>query len=205
MVAGATSWPVQVWPGQVDLALDELRSARALTVIRIATPETTLRQVARAQLRSAVADTLGALLERPAASIPLRSQPGQPLVLDWPDARIGLSLSHAEGLSVAALHRGGAVGVDVMRVDAAALPDWAAVARDYLGPQACTQLATVAPAQRAWAFAQAWTRWEAGLKCLELVLTEWTPGLAQRLGWCCITPLDLPAPFCGALATLPSV
>lgn len=196
-----TSVPVHVWPDQVHLALTELRSAQALTVIGIAAPDSPLRQVARAQLRGALCDTLGKLLERPAASIPLRSQPGLPLALDWPDIRIGLSLSHAEGLSVAALHVGGAVGVDVMRVLPDALPDWAAVARDYLGPPTCDQLAAVAPAQRAWAFAQAWTRWEAGLKCLGLALTEWTPGLAQRLALCRITPLALPAPYCGALAT----
>jgi 4'-phosphopantetheinyl transferase len=200
---GGLSAPVavHVWPDCVDLALAELRSARALTVIRIAAPETTIRSTARAQLRGALCDTLGSLLERPAASIPLISQPGLPLELDLPGTRIGLSLSHAEGLSVAALHVGGPVGVDVMRVLPEALPDWAAVAQDYLGPQACDQLAAVAPAQRAWAFAQAWTRWEAGLKCLGLALTEWTPGLAQRLALCRITPLALPAPYCGALAT----
>lgn len=185
----------------MDLALAELRSEQALTVIRIAAPDTPLRQVARVQLRGALCDTLGRLLERPAASIPLLSQPGRPLVLDLPDTRIGLSLSHAEGLSVAALHRGGVVGVDVMRVLPDTLPDWAAVARDYLGPQMASQLAAVAPAQRALAFAQAWTCWEAGLKCLGLALTEWTPGLAQRLALCRITPLELPAPYCGALAT----
>lgn len=193
--------PVHVWPDHVHLALAELRSARALTVIRIAAPETTIRSVARAHIRVALCDTLGSLLDRPAASIPFLSQPGLPLVLDLPDTRIGLSLSHAEGLSVAALHRGGPVGVDVMRVSPDVLPDWAAVARDYLGPPTCDQLAAVAPAQRAWAFAQAWTCWEAGLKCLGLALTEWTPGLAQRLALCRITPLDLPAPYCGALAT----
>lgn len=193
--------PVHVWPGQVHLALAELRSAQALTVLGIAAPDSPLRQMARAQLRGALCDTLGRLLQRPAASIPLRSQPGLPLLLDLPDTRISLSLSHAEGLSVAALHMDGPVGVDVMRVLPDALPDWAAVARDYLGPPTCDQLAAVAPAQRAWAFAQAWTRWEAGLKCLGLALTEWTPGLAQRLALCRITPLALPAPYCGALAT----
>lgn len=193
--------PVHVWPDQVHLALTALRSARALTVIGVAAPDSPLRQTARAQLRGALCDTLGKLLERPAASIPLRSQPGLPLALDLPDIRIGLSLSHAEGLSVAALHRGGAVGVDVMRVSPDVLPDWAAVARDYLGPPTCDQLAAVASAQRALAFAQAWTCWEAGLKCLGLALTEWTPGLAQRLALCRITPLALPAPYCGALAT----
>lgn len=196
-----TPVPVHVWPDSVELVLAELRSARALTVLRIAAPDTTIRSAARTHIRGALCDTLGRLLERPAASILFLSQPGLPLVLDLPDTHIGLSLSHAEGLSVAALHRGGAVGVDVMRVLPDTLPDWAAVARDYLGPPTCHQLAALEPAQRAWAFAQAWTRWEAGLKCLGLALTEWTPGLAQRLALCRITRLALPAPYCGALAT----
>lgn len=196
-----TSVPVHVWPDGVDWALADLRSKRALTVIRITAPDTAIRPAARAHIRVAVCDTLGSLLERPAASIPLHSQPGRSLVLDLPDTHIGLSLSHAEGLSVAALHVGGPVGVDVMRVLPDALPDWLVVARDYLGPQTVDQLAAVAPAQRAWAFAQAWTRWEASLKCLGLALTEWTPALAQCLASCRITPLELPAPYCGALAT----
>lgn len=194
---------VHVWPDGVDQALAELRSARARTVIRIAAPETTIRHAARAQIRVAVCNTLGAWLDRPAASIRLHAQPGQALTLDGPAKGISLSLSHAEGMSVAALQAGGQVGIDVLRVPPEALPDWAAVARDYLGPQACAQLALVEPAQQAWAFAQAWTRWEAGLKCLGLPLTEWTPGLAQQLARCRVTPLALPAPYCGALATRP--
>jgi 4'-phosphopantetheinyl transferase len=193
---------VHVWPDSAPLALDELRSERAWTVISLVTPETTLRHAARARIRTALQDLLGALLRRPAASIALISQPGQAILLDWPEMRIGLSVSHAAGLSVAAIRVGGAIGIDLIRIepDVAELPDWERVAQDYLGPQVCRQLATLSSAQRAAAFAQAWTCQEAGLKCLGLGLTEWTPALESRLALCAVRALALPAPYDGAIA-----
>lgn len=193
---------VHVWPDSAPLALDELRSERAWTVISLVTPDTTLRHAARARIRTALQDLLGALLRRPAASIALISQPGQAILLDWPETRIGLSVSHAAGLSVAAIRLGGAIGIDLIRVEsgAAELPDWERVAQDYLGPQSCRQLATLPSAQRAVAFAQAWSRWEASLKCLGLGLTEWTPALQSRLASCAISALAVPEPYAGAMA-----
>ncbi|MDO8251983.1 MAG: 4'-phosphopantetheinyl transferase superfamily protein [Rhodoferax sp.] len=194
---------VHRWPASASLALDELRSARALTVISIVAPDTTIRHAARASIRTALQDVLGALLRRPAASIALISQPGQAIVLDLPGTRIGLSISHAPGLTVAAIHVGGSIGIDVMRMDsrAEAMPDWENVAQGYLGPQACRRIATLAPAQRAHAFAQAWAGWEAGLKCLGMALTEWTPALEHRLASCAVRALALPEHYCGAIAT----
>lgn len=194
---------VHVWPGSVPQAVADLRSARAVTVISVATPETTIRQAARTQIRIAVLDTLAALLGCPPASITLISQPGQPIIVDGPDAGIGLSVSHAAGLSVAAIHRGASIGVDVMRHEPGAdtLPDWEMLVRDYLGPQAWRRLGNVAPQLRASAFAQEWTAWEARLKCLGLALTEWTPILEQRLVSCRVMALALPDKYCGAMAT----
>ena len=193
---------VHVWPDSVSMALDELRSERAWTAISLVTPDTTLRHAARARIRSALQDLLGALLCRPAASIALLSQPGQAILLDLPETRIGLSVSHAPGLTVAAIRLGGAIGIDLIRIEpgVAELPDWERVAQDYLGPQVCRQLATLSSAQRAAAFAQAWSRWEAGLKCFGLGLTEWTPALESRLASCAIRPLAVPEPYGGAMA-----
>ena len=193
---------VHVWPDNVHLALNELRAERAWTVISLVTPETTLRHAARARVRSAFQDVLGALLYRPAASIALISQPGQAILLDLPETRIGLSVSHAPGLTVAAIRVGGAIGIDLIRIEpgVAELPDWERVAQDYLGPQSCRQLATLPPAQRAAAFAQAWTRWEAGLKCLGLGLTEWTPALESRLASCVVRALAVPDHYGAAMA-----
>lgn len=193
---------VHVWPDSATLALDELRSERAWTVISLVTPDTTLRHAARARVRTALQDVLAALLCRPAASIALISQPGQAILLDMPEARIGLSVSHAPGLTVAAIRVGGAIGIDLIRIEpgVAELPDWERVAQDYLGPQSCRQLATLPPAQRAAAFAQAWTCQEAGLKCLGLGLTEWTPALESRLASCAVRSLAVPGSYGGAMA-----
>jgi 4'-phosphopantetheinyl transferase len=194
---------VHVWPDRVSRALDELRSERALTVISLVMPDTTLRHAARARVRTALQDVLGALLRRPAAAISLISQPGQAIFLDLPETRIGLSVSHAAGLTVAALRVGGAIGIDLIRTEPGAAElsdDWERVAQDYLGPHVCRRLVTLPPAQRAAAFAQAWTCQEAGLKCLGLGLTEWSPALESRLASCAVRALALLAPYDGAIA-----
>ena len=193
---------VHAWPDGASQALAELRSARALTVISLVTPDTAIRHTARENIRTVLQEILGSLLHRPATAIALISRPGHAIFLDWPDTPIGLSISHAAGLTVAAIHVGTSIGVDVMQMaqGADALPDWENVAHDYLGPQVCAQLAKLAPAQRAAAFAQAWSRWEAGLKCLGLALTEWTPALASRLASCSVSALGLPENYGGAIA-----
>lgn len=191
---------VHAWPQAMPLALDDLASAQGWTVIGITWPEPTNRPAARAGIRMALRETIAALLGQPVCAITLRSVAGQPLVLDSPDHHIGLSVSHEQGISLAALHLHGAIGLDVVRVDQAALPDWEQVAQDYLGPASHDWLVRQAPTHRAAAFAQEWTRLEANLKCRGLALTEWTPALAQALASCHVQTLDLPAPWCGALA-----
>lgn len=193
---------VHAWPQSVQLAVDELRSDRAMTVISVPSPVTTNRLLARDLVRAALRQTLAAFLCQPLASITLVSLPGQAIRVDSPLARLHLSVSHMPGMSVAAISRGAAIGVDVMRVerDAAAMPDWARVALDYLGPTVSDRLQRTPPAQRPAAFAQAWTNFEACHKCLELGLTEWTPVLAQQLATCRDMALALPENCRGAIA-----
>jgi 4'-phosphopantetheinyl transferase len=77
------------------------------------------------------------------------------------------------------------------------VPDWDRVALDYLGPQVRDMLASLDPPRRAGAFAQAWTRREAQLKCLGLALAEYMPlqeKLSEHL-------LDVPFGYAGALVT----
>ncbi len=106
----------------------------------------------------------------------------------------------------------GPVGVDLMRV---ALPeDWAAVARDYLGPAIAEQIAAT-PLElragsltdtfrniilelRAEAFSQAWTQLEASLKLRGEALREWRAG--DVVDACRCSPLTLPAGYIGTLA-----
>ena len=171
-----------------------------LLVISVATPKSTLRDAARAQLRGALCEVLSLQLGCAPESIVLKSIPGQALRVERPGhgQNIGLSASHEAGLSVAALRRSGPVGVDIMRIAPAF--DWQAVARDYLGPQAFGRIARHSLLEQSQAFAREWTRLEAGLKCLGLALQEWNPALAERLESCQLTELDLPSGLCGAVA-----
>jgi 4'-phosphopantetheinyl transferase len=112
-------------------------------------------------------------------------------------AGAGVSISHASGFSVAAVHRHGAVGIDLMRLDEKLMPDWEAVARDYLGPAALARLAGCRDEHRAVCFAQEWTRREAQLKCHGCGLVEW-PGapVMPEHGW---SRLALPDGYVGTV------
>ena len=199
---------VHAWPQDLALALQELRSARAMTVIRVATPSTENRPLARSLVRSALRETLGAWLDRPAASFDLVSPPGKAVWVASSPVQLHLSVSHSPGWSVAAICRdvgvGVGVGVDMMRLDAGPEKgaDGMRLANDYLGPQVTARLQGTAPEIFPSAFAQAWTGFEAALKCLGLGLTEWSPELGQRLAGCRVAALDLPAHCCGSVALL---
>lgn len=189
---------VRSWPQAQHRALADLDAGQALTVIAVATPETTLRDAGRELIRKALRAVLGGHLGCPPEAVPLRSAPGQ--APDLAGLGIGLSVSHEAGLSLAAIHRRGAVGIDLMRVET--LPDWEQLARDYLGCDARRRIAAAPEPQRPQAFGREWTRAEAGLKCLGLGLTEWSPGLDRRLRRCATAELALPAGLAGALAVL---
>ena len=193
---------VHAWPQQMTLAVKALGSGQGLAVIGIATPVPHDRQLVRQRVRCALRQLLGQFLGHPAASMTLVSQPGQGIVLNFPDAQLHLSVSHMPGLSVAAVSCRSAVGVDVMEVGGLAgdMPDWAQVALDYLGPVQAALLRSASPACRPAAFTRAWTHFEAGLKCCQLELTEWTPDLANLLASCQVMALSLPDNCCGTVA-----
>lgn len=147
---------------------------RDVQCVRVLHERDVPRKHARARIRLAlremVADALGLDVERVTVGSVAGSTPR--LLLDGEPCTAGISIAHDGRLSVAAFHAHGPVGVDVMQVQET--PDWLDVARDYLGPQALATLMATPPDERARAFAQAWTRREASLKCLGLALSEWT-------------------------------
>lgn len=202
MTAPSSPVAVHAWPQGLQAAVDALRADGGLAVIGIPAPGTEHRAAARAQIRAALRETLASFLDQPVASVRLVSHPGQAIRAEGPAAGLHLSVSHAPGMSLAALAARRAVGVDLVRLDPGmpAMPDWAQVARDYLGPAWVQQLHNAAPLQRPAAFARAWTQLEARLKCLGLPLTEWTPALARQLQTCQVMPLALPADWCGSVA-----
>jgi 4'-phosphopantetheinyl transferase len=175
------------WPQDRAAALAALRERAAPVVLMLDTPQTVLREHARRQVRSALRELLADFIGCAPDAVPLASEPGQPLRLAG--SNFGISVSHDAGISLVALDFRGALGIDVMRIEA--LPDWQQLARDYLGEAAYLVIEASAPAQRAQCFATAWTGMEARLKCLGLALTEWTPALQRELDRCsavCFAP-----------------
>lgn len=195
---------VRPWPAsRALLAAAGSGIPAGLLVISVATPNSTQRDAARAQLRGALREVLGLQLDCTPEAVNLLSVPGQALRVELPGhgingrVGIGLSASHEAGLSVAAIRQGGPVGIDIMRIAPAF--DWQPLARDYLGPQALRRIATQPEPDQPQAFAQEWTRLEASLKCLGIGLQEWTPALAQQLESCHFMALDMPVGLCGAV------
>ena len=129
------------------------------------------RLEARLRIRAAVREALAQWLKMDIESISVESTPGSSPRLLLAGGVVGLSFSHDEGISLAAIHLHGAVGIDVMRVQDIA--DWFHLARDYLGPQVAQELAACPDALRPLRLAQAWTAREAVLKCVGLPLMEW--------------------------------
>lgn len=152
------------------------------------------RWEARLRIRAAVRAAAAQWLKMDIESISLESTPGDPPRLLLAGRAAGLSLTHDVGMSLAAIHLHGAVGIDVMRVQDIA--DWLNLARDYLGPQVAQELAACPDAQRPLALAQAWTVREAALKYSGLQLAEWN-GAAPT---CRLQALPLPAPYVASLA-----
>ncbi|MCC7599390.1 4'-phosphopantetheinyl transferase superfamily protein [Janthinobacterium sp. FW305-129] len=149
---------------------------------------------ARAHLRQAVREAAAQWRNLDIEAISVESTPGAPPRLLLAGRIASLSFSHDEGISLAAVHLHGAVGIDVMR--AQDIADWFNLARDYLGPQVVAELAASPAEQRPLALARAWTAREAALKCAGLPLAEWD-GIAPA---CRLQALSLSAPYVATLA-----
>ncbi|KAF1011782.1 MAG: Dimodular nonribosomal peptide synthase [Pseudomonas fluorescens] len=147
------------------------------------------RLLARVRVRQALMKRFGDECCPPSVA----GQAPQIRIPGYPQA--GLSISHEQGFSVAAVNLLGPVGVDVMAVQA--VVDWPSVAADYLGPQVVAQLWAAPDAQRETLFARAWCEREARLKCTGLGLLEWS---AQDVAPCRLFELALPEGLVGALA-----
>jgi 4'-phosphopantetheinyl transferase len=160
------------------------------------------REAARQAIRAAIAAELATLSGLAPERIGLHTPNAQApwALLDTPGGaqRVGLAISHDGALSVAALSPHGAVGIDVTLV--MDIPDWEALARDYLGPGAAAALAALPPPARAQALARAWSEREARLKCLGRELTEWSADGDRQLAACRCRPLVLPEGYAGVLA-----
>ena len=116
--------------------------------------------------------------------------------------RVALAFSHDEALSVAAIGPDCAVGIDLMRI--VEIPDWQALARDYLGAIVADELVSATPDARPAALARAWSEREARLKCLGRPLGEWQLDEEAALQACTCLPLALPDGYIATLALAPA-
>lgn len=131
------------------------------------------RDEARNRIRACVRTAVEQWLELPSGAITFISAPGvAPRLLIDGLPEPGFSISHETGCSLAAINLHGAVGVDLMQVQT--VPDWHAVAQDYLGAEVANGLSGLPESIRTMAFAKAWCRREAFLKLHGLALEEWT-------------------------------
>jgi len=170
------------------------------------------RAVARRRIRVALREALARLTGVPAEDIGIESVPGHAPSVQFEGARRGraagagtrahaapgIAITHDGALSLAAINLHGPVGIDLMQVHD--VPDLDILARDYLGPAVTAQLDAIAPAERAAAFARAWTEREARLKCRGLQLAEWTAVSDRQTAGCRCMSLALPAGLAGTLA-----
>ena len=178
------------WPESTPLMHE------GVLLISTHTPVDRDREPARRLIRQAISGALSAVLAIDPVHIHISSNSGQAPRLHLPGfPRAGLSISHEEGLSIAAVHLYGHVGVDLLRIDD--VPDWHQVSRDYLGPQVTELLSATAPEQRAEQFARHWCARESALKCHGLALAEWMPGASAG---CSLFELDVSTAIVGAVA-----
>lgn len=186
----AVSW----WPGPLAHARDGL--------LLVGVRGNGHRGEARLAIRRALREALAAMAHLPPEAVVIGSGPGRaPTVAFAAPMRItapGISISHDGTLSLAAINLRGPVGVDLMLEQD--IPDWRAVAADYLGPAELARLAALPPQQRAGALARAWTGREARLKCLGLQLAEWSPRCPANDERLASLPVDLPAGYAGTVA-----
>ncbi len=163
------------------------------------------RAAARLAIRAALRGALAAACGVDPARVRLEEAPGRAPRARVDDGTPGgraawLAISHDGALSLAAWRFDGPVGIDVMQVQP--VPDWEAVARDYLGPAAAASLASLAADARPAAFAHAWSLHEARLKCLGRQLEEWQAAVAPALERCACLPLALPEGYVGYVGYL---
>jgi phosphopantetheinyl transferase len=145
------------------------------------------RQATRAAARELLRRRLAIALPCDESALALDDVRGQGVRVLYPEAHrhaFALSIAHADGVSLVALARCAALGVDVQQTPPAmARAELLQTAHDYLGPAIGTELQATGldDAALRQAFTQAWATHEARLKTLGQPLTEWTPALAHAL------------------------
>ena len=187
---------VYFWPDSAG----SIPNKKNLIVIAVRTLPTTIRFQARKQIRMAIQHVLAEKLSCQYTEVKFISELGQSLKLTQPRQNIGLSISHESGLSLAAINMQGRVGVDLINIKT--IPNKSEIetlALEYLGAGVADSLSHLSFEEQNRAFAQAWTEFEARLKCQEKNLTEWIPSNATQLNTLAARSLSLPENYIGSV------
>ncbi len=193
---------VYFWPESAD----SIPVNESLIMIAVRTLPTTLRSQARKLIRMAITQVLADKLSCLPTEIKLISQSGQSLKILQPQQDIGLSISHESGLSLAAINMNGKVGLDL--IDVKSIPNNNEIyklASEYLGTQVAEYLSLLPSELQKHAFANAWTEFEARLKCQEKSLTEWATSSALQRNTLSVRPLKLPESYIGTVVFSDSI
>lgn len=196
--AGVTALRVQ-WCHGATVPAVALTQGIGIVGLRGAASREAARESIRAALRAGLATTCGVEVEEVRLDTPRGNMPSAIVGPDNARRSAWLSISHDGDLSIGAFRFDGPIGVDVMRV--LAVPDWDAVARDYLGPKVAAALDKLPARERSQAFACAWSEHEARLKCLGRQLGEWQPADSATLRALSGTTLGMPEGYVGYVAT----
>lgn len=157
------------------------------------------REAARLAIRAALRAALAQACQVGEDAIDLHAAEGEaPYAIVAGTRRLAAAITHDGDVSLAAFRWEGAVGLDLMQV--VPVPDWEAVARDYLGPGVAAALAALPATERDAAFARAWSEHEARFKCLGWQLREWRTEDGAALQACTCLPLSAPAGYVAMLA-----
>lgn len=185
------------WPTSEN----KLQLDNGLLVIALLTAPKISRPEARIQIREVLQKALPVLLKCEMGDVELLSLPGKPLTLLKPVGNIGLSISHENGLSLAAINMNGAVGIDLISLNnMPTLNEIHTLASDYLGSKIAQELASLPDNLQNHAFAKAWITFESGLKCAGIALTEWDAVTEKRLNQYTYKDLILADGYIGTVA-----
>lgn len=185
------------WPNDAS----KLRVENGLLVIALRTSLTTKREEARQRIRIVIQEALALLLNCAASEIRLLSQAGQAIKLADADHKIGLSISHESGISLATFNMNGQVGIDLIAIDS--IPEHAellTITTEYLGVKVAEYISKQPVEAQKKVFAMFWTAFEASLKLKGETLVEWSAVRDAQLKNIRTIRLNLAEGFIGALA-----
>jgi 4'-phosphopantetheinyl transferase len=161
------------------------------------------RDAARLAIRSALRAALALACGVPEEAVALHAAdsgeaPWAVVTIGARERQAWLSITHDGAMSLAAFRFEAPVGIDLMRI--VPVPDWHAVAHDYLGPEVLARFAALPAGQRDAAFARAWCERESRLKSLGWQLREWKAEDEAALQACTCLPVQVPAAYIASLA-----